>query len=110
MNRYRANVFPCRTPATMSKKSLSLYGEQTFTFVVFIKHHNGCNGFFSSEGNRLKYLLLLPLCMESNTLEKSANKSIASRFFLYKFLLKFDGLSEFVVLWITFSENHFDSS
>ena len=41
MNRYGAYVSPCRTPATMSKKSASLPGEQTFT----IEHHNGCNSF-----------------------------------------------------------------
>ena len=33
MNRYGANVSPCRTPATILKKSLSPSGEQTFTFV-----------------------------------------------------------------------------
>ena len=34
MNRYGENVFPCRTPATMSSTSVSPSGVQTFTFVL----------------------------------------------------------------------------
>ena len=33
MNRNDANVFLCKTPATMSKKSVSLSGEQTIAFM-----------------------------------------------------------------------------
>ena len=46
--------------------------------------------------------------MELNALEKSTKKSVASRFFCELFL-KFEGLLEFVILWIGFSENYFDS-
>ena len=43
--------------------------------------------------------------MESYALEKSTNQA-----FLQELHLKFDGLSEFVILLIGFSENHFDYS
>ena len=35
MNRNEASVSPCRTPVTMSKKSVSPFGEGTFTFMIF---------------------------------------------------------------------------
>ena len=35
INRYGTNVSPCSTPATMSKKSVSPSGVQTFTFVFY---------------------------------------------------------------------------
>ena len=43
--------------------------------------------------------------MELNALEKTKTKSVASRFFART--LKIDGSSKFV-MWIDFSENHFD--
>ena len=46
--------------------------------------------------------------MESNFLRKFTNKSDVVRFW-HKHLQKIDGLSEFVMLWIDFSENKFDS-
>ena len=47
------------------------------------------------------------MCMELNALEKPTNKSVASRF-LHELLQRFDGLFEFVMLWINFFENRFD--
>ena len=46
-------------------------------------------------------------CIESNALEKSTNNSDAS-IFLHELLI-FEGLSEFVILWINYSENQYDS-
>ena len=53
--------------------------------------------------------------MESNFLKKSTNKSAALVFFfflifLHEHLMKFDGLSEFVILWINFYESYFGFS
>ena len=47
-----------------------------------------------------------PLCRESNALVKSTNNGV-TRLFWHEFL-KFEEL-EFVMLWIGFSENDFDS-
>ena len=38
MNRYEANVSPCSTHVTMSKKSVSPSSERTFTFVWTPSH------------------------------------------------------------------------
>ena len=51
---------------------------------------------------------IFPLCVESNTLKKSMNKSVVSRF-LHEFLVWIDGLSESVMFWISFSTSYFDS-
>ena len=52
---------------------------------------------------------IIPLCMESNVLEKSTNKSVVL-VFLHELILKFDGLLKFLILWIDFSENYFGAS
>ena len=36
INRYRANLFLCRTPATMSKKSVSPSGERNLIFILLL--------------------------------------------------------------------------
>ena len=58
MNRYLADVSPCRIPATISEKFVSPSGEQAFYFHVFIEHHYDCNSFF---GETIHYRYLLQL-------------------------------------------------
>ena len=81
INRLGAYVLPCRTPATIPKKSMSPSSEQT-DFQIFIKHHYGSNSYFGEEGLYAKSIYsIFPLCMESNVLEKFTNNSIVLRFF-----------------------------
>ena len=46
---------------------------------------------------------IFPLCMESNALEKSTNKSFAFEIFLHKHLWWFNKKSESEKLWIDVS-------
>ena len=68
---YGANVSPCKTPATMSKNSVSPSGESIIiTVTVSLMRQYARSVCF-----------ILPLSMESNALEKSTNICVASRFF-----------------------------
>ena len=92
----------------MLKKSVSPSGERTFTFVFlysFIMAATVSLGRSYARG----ICSIFSLCMESNASEKSTSKC-RLKVFLREILLEFDVLSEFVKLWIDFSENHFDSS
>ena len=106
MNRYVASVPPCSSPATMSNKFVSSSGERTF----IIKYSIIMAATISlGKAKAKRTCLIFPMCIESNTLEKSSNKFVASRFFK-EHLLKVDRVSEFVILRIDFFENHFDFS
>ena len=105
MNWYGVNLSHCRAPATMSKKSAFLSGEWTFAFVL--KHHYSVNNFFRETRYVRSICFIFPLCIESNALEKSSNKSVATRF-LSELLLWFDRSLESVILWIDLSGNHSD--
>ena len=48
------------------------------------------------------------LCVWSQMSLRNLQIRVSPRGFLHKFLLRFDGLSESVMLRISFSENHFD--
>ena len=45
MNRYGANVSPCKIPVKNIKEICPPSGERTFTFVFFIVHHYGLRQF-----------------------------------------------------------------
>ena len=71
MNRYGANVSPCRVPATMSKKSVSPSSEWTFTFMFLMVATVPLGRPYTKS-----ICSTFPLSMELNALEKSANKSV----------------------------------
>ena len=75
-----ANISSYRTPTTMSKKSLSLSSEWTLTFVLLLSIIMAVT---VSLGRTFAISIysIFPLCMESNILEKSTNKSVSSKFF-----------------------------
>ena len=107
MNWYGANEYPYRPPATMSKKSESPSGERTLTFMFyraslwlwqFLWGHHTLVIFTPSS-----------LCVWSQMPWKNLRIRASPQRFLQEFILWFDGLSESMMLWIGFSENHFDS-
>ena len=58
INRFGTNVSPCRTPATMSKKSVSPSDERTLTFVFLMTITMAVTVFFQETISK-KYLLNL---------------------------------------------------
>ena len=77
---YEANVSLGSTPATMSKSSVCLSGELTFTFMFLYSIIMAATVFL---GRPLASSIcsIFPLCMESKALENSINNIVASRFF-----------------------------
>ena len=106
MNRYGANVSPCRTPATMSKKAVSPSGEWTFT-IVFLLSIIMAVIVYLGRPYASCICFIFPLCMESSAFEKSTNKCRLECFCANSFYDLMD--SQNLVLWTAFSENHFDS-
>ena len=85
INRNVANVSPCKTPATMSKKLVSPSCEQT---MAFVSSYCSGNGFLSE-----------------NYIQKSASSFILfiTRLFLFFFLFRFSNIVEGVLsaYWLT---------
>ena len=79
INKYGANVSPCKTPVTISKKSVSP-GERTIAFVfsksIIIQVRVYLERLYASSISSI-----FPLCIELNTLDKSTNGGITSTFF-----------------------------
>ena len=63
-----------------------------------------------SLGRSLAIKIFAPssLCIWSQMPWRNLQIRVLPQYLLHE-LLKFDGLSEFLILWIGFSENHFDS-
>ena len=101
MNRYGVNVSSCRTSTTMSKKSVSPSGERTFYLHFFIEIIMAATVSLGRPYSR-SICSILPLCIESNSLKKSTNKAITTRFFArtpFKFQLIvriFDVMDQFL--------------
>ena len=81
IKRYGASVSPCSTPATMSKYSVSLSGERTFTLVflqrIVIAATVSLGRPFAS-----RICSIFPLWMESKALLKSTNSNVPGMFFV----------------------------
>ena len=98
MNRYGAHASPCRIPATMSKKSVSPSGEQNYTFVFFYRASLWGD-------NRLEVFASSSLFVWIQMPWRNLQIRMSPRGSLHEPLQRFD-----VMLWIGFSENHFDFS
>ena len=107
MNWYGTNASPCRTPGTMLKKSVSPSGERTFIF-VFYRASLWLRQFLWGD-HTSEVSAISSLCVWSQIPWRNLQIRVSPRGFLHELLLRFDGLSESVMLWICFSENHFDS-
>ena len=75
-----ANVSPCNTPATISKKLLSPLGDLTMN-LVFIYDIIIALTVSSGRPYILSMSLIFPLCMLSKAFEKSINNNIAESCF-----------------------------
>ena len=92
-------ISSCKIPVTKSKKSMSLFGEQTIAFMFMVSIIIAISVSLGRTYAR-SIFSIFPLCRESNTLEKSTNKC-----YIYSFKDLMNCL-ESVKLWINFSENH----
>ena len=77
---YGTNLSPRKIPVTMSKKSLSLSGEQTIAF-VFLSYIISATTVSLGWLYASSIYFIFPLCMESNSLEKFTNISLVTNFF-----------------------------
>ena len=80
INKYGANVSPCRTPVIKSKTSVSPLVEQTIAF-VFLQSIIIAVIVYLGRPHVSHIWFILLLWIGSNAVEKSTNNSAASRFF-----------------------------
>ena len=81
IKRYGASVFPCSTPATMSKYFVSPSRERTFTLVFLLRIVIAATVFFLGRLYASRLCSIFPRCMESKALVKSTNSNVTCRFF-----------------------------
>ena len=95
INRYGCNLSPCKTPAIMSKKSVSPSVERTFDFRVSIEHYYGRSSFFGGD-HKLEVFAPSFLCIRNQMTWKNLQTVVLSRDVLQEFLRWFDGFQESV--------------
>ena len=102
-------IYPFTEHQQRYQRSLCLHPVSEPLFLCFIEHHYSCNSFL---GGDYTLVVFAPssLCVWSQIPWRNLWIRVSSQGFLHGLPLWFDRLPESVMLWITFSEIHFDSS